>query len=416
MSIITIQIGQCGNQLGPAFFHILSNELYKNSHFYNQMPWNLFFYNLPSQPLPIARYQQFTFIIFLNTQNTIRSILIDMEPSVVKSAVLNQYKIYSKFKYDEQSSIIDHSGSGNNWATGYNYYGPRYHSKILAKIRRQMEMCDYFGGFLIMHSMAGGTGSGLGSYTTEILKNEYNKYYIMNNSVWPYSDGEVVVQSYNSLLTLNKLNENSNGIFVNENNNSKVKSYTKMNMEISRNLASILLPCKIKQLNGDGRWMRMVGDFISHMCNNENQKLLSSMLVCSDDVECFNSKLSKWDKILKIAKKSIFDTENYVILRGKIEDDKFKDVMSSVGNNVRFGHSPERFNKYDQCLSIVSNSKKSIVPIIEARDCAVKMLKSKAFLHRYEEYGIGRDYILNCVKNANDIIVQYKTDKFNKFN
>lgn len=51
-------------------------------------------------------------------------------------------------------------------------------------------------------SLAGGTGSGVGTYVTEMLRDLYSKAFIVNEVVAPYQSGEVIVQSYNALLTL----------------------------------------------------------------------------------------------------------------------------------------------------------------------------------------------------------------------
>lgn len=63
-----------------------------------------------------------------------------------------------------------------------------------------------------MQSLAGGTGSGLGAHIVEKLREDFNKGNMLNVAVWPYSNGEVILQNYNVLLTLNSLLEHSNGI------------------------------------------------------------------------------------------------------------------------------------------------------------------------------------------------------------
>ena len=40
-------------------------------------------------------------------------------------------------------------------------------------VEREAEGSDSLEGFILTHSIAGGTGSGLGSYLTEIIKNYY---------------------------------------------------------------------------------------------------------------------------------------------------------------------------------------------------------------------------------------------------
>lgn len=68
-------------------------------------------------------------------------------------------------------------------------------------------------------SLAGGTGSGVGTYYSEFLKNTYPRTALVNTLVWPFSQGEVILQNYNLLLTLNKLYECSDALILLENDN-----------------------------------------------------------------------------------------------------------------------------------------------------------------------------------------------------
>ena len=55
---------------------------------------------------------------------------------------------------------------------------------------------------MLTHSVAGGTGSGLGSFILERLNDKFPKKLIQIYSVFPNSqEGDVVVQPYSSLLT-----------------------------------------------------------------------------------------------------------------------------------------------------------------------------------------------------------------------
>jgi hypothetical protein len=58
----------------------------------------------------------------------------------------------------------------------------------------QVEACDALGGFLLLQSMAGGTGAGLGTYVAHALRDEYPSSHALNCCVWPYESGEVIVQ------------------------------------------------------------------------------------------------------------------------------------------------------------------------------------------------------------------------------
>lgn len=62
------------------------------------------------------------------------------------------------------------------------------------RIRLESEQCDHLGGFFMLQSMAGGTGSGLGTRVAEALRDSYGKSLLLNQCVWPYDSGEVIVQ------------------------------------------------------------------------------------------------------------------------------------------------------------------------------------------------------------------------------
>ena len=69
-----------------------------------------------------------------------------------------------------------------------------------------------------MHSIAGGTGSGLGSFLLERLNDKFPKKLIQTYSVFPNAqEGEVVVQPYNSLLALKRLVNHADSVVVLDN-------------------------------------------------------------------------------------------------------------------------------------------------------------------------------------------------------
>lgn len=72
---------------------------------------------------------------------------------------------------------------------------------------------------MLCHSIAGGTGSGLGSYLLERLNDRYPKKLVQTYSVFPNQDemSDVVVQPYNSLLTLKRLTQNADCVVVLDN-------------------------------------------------------------------------------------------------------------------------------------------------------------------------------------------------------
>lgn len=71
-----------------------------------------------------------------------------------------------------------------------------------------------FQGFMLLHSIAGGTGSGLGSYLLERMNDRFPKKLIQTYSVFPDSQGggDVVVNPYNSLLAMRRLTQNADSV------------------------------------------------------------------------------------------------------------------------------------------------------------------------------------------------------------
>ena len=183
MAILTLQIGQCGNQIGQAFFqHVHKNTPPSNNN------------NTTTMECNNSRW--------FRSNNIARAILIDMEPKVIQNLQGQKYA----WHYSNENAIWKQSGSGNNWAFGYNVHGPAC-EEIIEMVKKEMEYCDVMEGFIMYHSLAGGTGSGMGSYLTELLANAFSAIPILNVVVAPYKSGEVSVQPYNGLLTLSCLAE-----------------------------------------------------------------------------------------------------------------------------------------------------------------------------------------------------------------
>ena len=71
---------------------------------------------------------------------------------------------------DQRQLLYDVSGAGNNWAHGHHGYGPHYRQQLAGALRHAAEASDSLQGFLLLHSLGGGTGSGLGTYLLEMMQ------------------------------------------------------------------------------------------------------------------------------------------------------------------------------------------------------------------------------------------------------
>ncbi|KAF2087417.1 tubulin-domain-containing protein [Saccharata proteae CBS 121410] len=199
--IITIQAGQCGNSVGSQFWQQLCQE-----HGINQDG------NLEDFATEGGDRKDVFFYQSDDTRYIPRAILLDLEPRVINGIQSGAYKNI----YNPENFYIhkDGTGAGNNWAAGY-AMGEAVHEDVMDMIDREADGSDSLEGFMLLHSIAGGTGSGMGSFLLERMNDRFPKKLIQTYSV--FDAGDVVVQPYNSLLTMRRLTENADSVVVLDN-------------------------------------------------------------------------------------------------------------------------------------------------------------------------------------------------------
>ncbi|XP_066469628.1 tubulin epsilon chain isoform X3 [Tiliqua scincoides] len=119
--------------------------------------------------------------------------------------------------FDSKQLITDVSGSGNNWAVGHKVYGCQYRESIIEKLRQTAEHCDCLQCFFVIHSMGGGTGSGLGTFILQILEDEFPEVYRFVTSIYPSGEDDVITSPYNSVLAMKELNDHADCVLPIEN-------------------------------------------------------------------------------------------------------------------------------------------------------------------------------------------------------
>ena len=184
MSVGIIQIGQCGNQIGLNIFTNLIEEMKNSSEYLSQLICDSYF--------TISNSYQFQ----------ANSLLIDMESKVIDKCL--KISKENGFNYLTENVIYKQSGSGNNWANGFFYHGPSVEKAFVETLSKFSEKFDFLDSCILINSLAGGTGSGLGSYLAVLMKDYFPEVNLLNIAVWPNDSGEVVVNSYNTILSISE--------------------------------------------------------------------------------------------------------------------------------------------------------------------------------------------------------------------
>ncbi|KAK9746588.1 Tubulin/FtsZ family, GTPase domain [Popillia japonica] len=236
MSNITLQFGQCGNQVGQALYSCVYEDIKsKNECCVSNKRLNNEY---------IKESQNMWFHVKQSGLEA-RSLLIDTEQKVIHQANNKPYK----FKNVIAGS---YGGSANNWAFGYTSRCLLVASDIMERLRHEIEKCDFITCLLNILSSSGGTGSGVGSRIIELMREEYPSKFITNIIVLPFQKGDIVTQNYNTLLTLSKLYDVTDNTILFE--NDKIYDITRkltsdrevrlsdLNQLIAQQLASIAQP------------------------------------------------------------------------------------------------------------------------------------------------------------------------------
>ncbi|XP_060680425.1 tubulin delta chain-like isoform X2 [Hemiscyllium ocellatum] len=256
MSTIWLQIGQCGNQVGQEWWKLVTNEKAPNS--------------------TLDRYP------FRAPDGKLSALCVDSEPKVVRS-LLREVKSGS---FRDSNISLGLRGRGNNWALGYHGLKREDDNSLLHRtldsFRKEVERRDAYSGVVLLHSLTGGTGSGLGAHLCESIREEFPVGYILSVTVAPHQVGESPLQHYNSLLCLSWLQRYADGVLLFHNDDvlrrmqvlcgKKIDhapalqppiSLSDMNTHIASCLAGLMYPVSnLRTQRGTASWDSMLSSIV----------------------------------------------------------------------------------------------------------------------------------------------------------
>lgn len=446
MSTVVLQMGQCGNQIGTQLFSVLYTDAQ---------------YSCKHDSRPSSFYYQSTIDRYFYTQQdssklSARSVLIDMEPKVIESSFI-EAKREGQWSYDLSSVYKGHKGSGNNWAHGFCQHGPKGHDGILNALQHEVEKCDNLESFLILMSVAGGTGSGLGTYVTQLLCDEYPSVTVVNPIVWPYASGEVIVQNYNALLTTANLYSLSDALILLPNDHlHKVCSkllhlkeigFKDLNKVASHVLASILQPAvpydslEYSKDNFISQWCSL-SDICTALTPHKDYRLLSikSVPQMPEQSHAFTNYL--WSGLLKylcqmVRTDSVVEEgmdwspaatssskgnkclSNLFIFRGEnlsqLDFSQMSCYDSMYSSQVppfmrqSIWCSPNPFNRYEKSCTVLSNGQSCLNPLSTITSKAWRMYSARAYVHQYAQFGMNEETFMESFVKIEQVLKNYSS-------
>merc|ERR1712066_225982 len=201
--VITLMAGQCGNQVGAAFWEVAAKEhgLDADGTYTGD------------DPIQMERIEVF-FDETASGKYKPTAVCFDLEPGVLDVIKASPYGSF----YSPDAFIAGASGAGNNWAKGHYTEGAELIDEVMDQARKESENCEQLQGFQVCHSIGGGTGSGMGTQLLSKLREEYPDRIMVSYPVFPSPKvSDVVVEPYNATLSIHQLIENADEVMVIDN-------------------------------------------------------------------------------------------------------------------------------------------------------------------------------------------------------
>merc|ERR1712156_547092 len=171
-----------------------------------------------------------------------RNLFVDLEASVC-----DEIKKGPTHKLFHQDFVINgKEDAANNFARGHYTTGKEIMDSVSDRLKKAVEDCDNLQGFIMTHSVGGGTGSGMGMLILERLAVDYRKKSKIGFEIYPSPNiSTCIVEPYNGLLSTHWLLDHTDVSLVLD--NEALYGICQSNLSIKRpsynNLNNII--CKV---------------------------------------------------------------------------------------------------------------------------------------------------------------------------
>ncbi|EQC39995.1 hypothetical protein SDRG_02655 [Saprolegnia diclina VS20] len=360
-------------------------------------------------------------------------ILVDSEPKVV-GAIADRVSVAGVH--------VEQSGRGNNWAMGYHQTtNIALTARVLESLRKEIEVVDCYRGAILLHSLAGGTGAGLGSRLLEAIRDTYPKAYILNGCIAPSLVGDSPLQNYNALFTLRHLQTYSDAILYKDNDDvarlvahwrgaTGGVSLTEMNRLVAGDWAGLFLPSDKRPFD--------LGSFVTQTCPMASAKFvdvrtayyaqrprskpsdsrLVALLPSTDD----DAGLAAATKQL-VASYPYAATQSpcigrHIHVRGGATAASLTSVVKAIERAFPAPDwAPQRIATtvslappmtMSGAVTVSANGQTNAIPMLSTFvSRAAQQLHAKAYLHWYKKYGVEEDYFHETLDACLDVVDAY---------
>ena len=415
VSPVYLCIGQCGIQLGQNFIERSLHSLGEDNN-----------------PAPV--------------------ILVDSDSKVTRRAcerlgVCDRSGRSSGGILHERNVISMKGGCGNNWGLGYLMGREPFKTegtfssyctlgeRVMESVRRSVEGLESQRVTVLFHSIAGGTGAGLGSHLLELLREDYPKTHLHSIAVLPHSSGDTPLQNYNSLLSLTTIQEcvdsclllsNDGGMGCGNNIGApnKVLTYTieDINTRFTRNILGLYTPAV--SLSDNKHTIVNLQNLLTYLSPDNAHKFFSINQVTSTTAK--PSYLMKQVVTHKLnatisAKNPTRNIHRAVLVaRGmeyrdcihgytEVKDKLTQLLYSPIANtSVDLLHCKDAF-PYNENASVTlglnSSLENQFFQQILTRSAS--LLSQRAYLHWYHKHGVSEDKFKQSIEHLSELIVHY---------
>lgn len=254
--ILSIHVGQCGNQIADSFWRLILKE--HGLHESGAVKDSTLVKSNTNQEVFFHKVREGKYVP--------RAVLVDLEPGVI--ARIESGEMAELF--DEGSIIRKLPGAANNWARGYNVEGERVIDQIMNTIDSAVEKTTSLQGFLLTHSIGGGSGSGLGSLIIERLRQAYPKKKIFTFSIVPSPlISDAAVEPYNAILTLEKIRQNADCAVLLDNEAlfriAKTRFHRSPNYMDLNHIVALIMSSVTASLRFPGRLNTDLSEFVTNL-------------------------------------------------------------------------------------------------------------------------------------------------------